>query len=90
MVDWRKSNEAEDEIHKHLMASGLPYHGICISHISDIWEDLEDSPDCRDSPERKRGHLRHCGLKKLMNPIFNEIVAKFSKIKITDFQAKKV
>ncbi|KAF5971427.1 hypothetical protein FBULB1_9231 [Fusarium bulbicola] len=48
-----------------------------------------DSSDCRDSAERKRGHPRRCGLNKLMQPTLDEIIAEFSKIKITDFQAKK-
>ncbi|KAG5755434.1 hypothetical protein H9Q69_001894 [Fusarium xylarioides] len=79
--------EAEDEMHKQLVTSGLPYHGISISAIDDIWEHIEESPDC---PESKRGHPRHCGLKKLMKPTFDEIIAEFRKIKITDFRAKKV
>ncbi|KAF5628784.1 hypothetical protein F52700_7876 [Fusarium sp. NRRL 52700] len=80
---------AEHEVHKQLVTSGLPYHGICISSITELWEDI-DSPDCRDSSERKRGHPRRCGLKKLMQPTLEEIVAEFFKIRITDFQAKKV
>ncbi|KAF5676265.1 hypothetical protein FCIRC_7186 [Fusarium circinatum] len=79
---------AEHEVHKQLVTSGLPYDGICISSITTRWEDI-DSPDCRDSSERKRGHPRRCGLNKLMQPTLDEIIAEFSKIEITDFQAKK-
>ncbi|CVK84799.1 uncharacterized protein FMAN_01726 [Fusarium mangiferae] len=80
---------AEHEMHKRLMASGLPYDGISISHVAEIWEDI-DSPDCCDSSERKRGHPRDCSLRKLIQPTFDEIVAEFSKINFSAIQAKKV
>ncbi|SCV33221.1 uncharacterized protein FFB14_04396 [Fusarium fujikuroi] len=81
--------DAEYTMHNKLVISGPPYYWISIGEINDIWENI-DSDDCRDSREIKRGFPRPCGLKKLMNPTFDEIVAEFSKINIADFQAKEV
>ncbi|EXK96548.1 hypothetical protein FOQG_03552 [Fusarium oxysporum f. sp. raphani 54005] len=80
---------AKYDMHKRLATSGPPYSGISIGHIDDIW-DYIDLPDCREASEIKRGSPRCCSLQKLMSPTFDKIFDEFGKIKITDFQAKKV
>ncbi|KAK2136248.1 hypothetical protein NOF04DRAFT_1363739 [Fusarium oxysporum II5] len=77
------------DMHKALGSWDYEPKGVSVGRVLDALNSFP-SPEWKDPKEKGQVHSRDCNVKTLMQPAFDKIREDFKKIKLADFQAKKV
>ncbi|KAL5618117.1 hypothetical protein FOVSG1_000339 [Fusarium oxysporum f. sp. vasinfectum] len=77
------------DMHKALESWDYEPKGVSVGRVLDALNSFP-SPEWKDPKEKGQVHSRDCNVKTLMQPAFDKIREDFKKIKLADFQAKKV
>ncbi|KAJ0154187.1 hypothetical protein HZ326_3407 [Fusarium oxysporum f. sp. albedinis] len=76
-------------MHKALGSWDYEHKGVSVGRVLDALNSFP-SPEWKDPKEKGQVHSRDCNVKTLMQPAFDKIREDFKKVKLADFQAKKV
>ncbi|EWG36152.1 hypothetical protein FVEG_00292 [Fusarium verticillioides 7600] len=77
------------DMQKELGNWDYAHRGVSVARVMDLLNSFP-SPEWKDPKEKCLVHSQNCSVKALMKPTFDKIREDIKKIKLADFQAKKV